>query len=373
MADPDVVVVGAGLAGLTAADALAAEGRSVRVVEARGRVGGRIMTVALEGGSGAWVDLGATWHWSDQPEIRALAAELEVAAFAQFHDGAVVVEEEPAASPTAEQVPPPSPEELRFAGGAQGLCERLAARLPPGSLVLHSSVDALVADANDGDGDGEVTVSVADPDGNRMDLGARHVVVAVPPRLASERIRFEPSLPDDLLGVMRGTPTWMAGALKCVAVYETPFWRAGGRSGRAFSRVGPLVEVHDACTPDGSLAALWGFVSASHDWRDLEPDRRVDRVLDQLGRLFGPEAADPLQYVERDWSNDPNTNDEVVWVDGEPLGHGHPLMGEPRWDGRLVWAGAETVVDGEGGGHMEGAVRSGHRAARLVLQAGSRR
>jgi monoamine oxidase len=368
--DVDVVVVGAGLAGLTAAHALVAAGRSVQVVEARTRVGGRIMTVRPESaGPAAWVDLGATWHWSDQPAIHALAAELGVEAFPQFLDGRVAVEDE-AAAPAPVTAPPPSPEELRFLGGAQGVCERLADRLPAGSLALASSVEALAAGEGATEAGG-VTVSAADPDGNRLELEAGHVVVAVPPRLASERIRFTPPLPDDVVRVMRGTPTWMAGALKCVAVYEAPFWRAAGWSGRAFSRVGPLVEVHDASTPEGSLAALWGFVSASHDWRDLQPPQRIDRVLDQLARLFGGEAADPLQYLERDWANDPNTNDEVVWVDGDPLGHGHPLLGEPQWDGRLVWAGAETVT--EGGGHMEGAVRSGRRAAGLVLGANQRR
>ena len=84
----------------------------------------------------------------------------------------------------------------------------------------------------------------------------------------------------------------------------------------------------------------------------------------QLGRLFGPQAADPAKYFERDWSNDPYTNDEVVWF-GELLPFGHRAFTEPVFDGRLVWAGTETAEIG--GGHMEGAVRSGRRAAAQVL------
>jgi monoamine oxidase len=184
--------------------------------------------------------------------------------------------------------------------------------------------------------------------------------------LAWAGIAFDPPLPDGLAEAMQGTPTWMATALKVVAVYDTAFWREAGRSGLAFSRVGPLIEVHDACTPDGTTAALWGFVSPSHDFRDLDPGSRTEAVLDHLGRLFGPEAADPLQYVERDWSNDPYTNDEVVWL-GDPVDLGHPSLAQPVLDGRLVWAGTETVPAGMGGGHMEGAVRSGRRAAAEVL------
>lgn len=54
----DVIVVGAGVAGLTAAHNLAATGRDVLVVEARDRIGGRTHTVSL---AHAHVDLGAAW------------------------------------------------------------------------------------------------------------------------------------------------------------------------------------------------------------------------------------------------------------------------------------------------------------------------
>jgi monoamine oxidase len=156
----------------------------------------------------------------------------------------------------------------------------------------------------------------------------------------------------------------MATAVKCIAVYESAFWRHAGLSGLAFSRLGPLTEIHDGCTPHGATAALWGFMSPDHAFRDLDAEARMHAVFDQLGRLFGPEAADPLRYVERDWSDDPYTNDEVVWFD-DPLPYGQPALAEPQYDGRLVWAGTETAD--VGAGHMEGAVRSGRRAAAQIL------
>ena len=58
-ADPDVVVVGAGVAGLAAARTLMAANRSVVVVEARDRIGGRVVTDATT--FGFPVDLGAAW------------------------------------------------------------------------------------------------------------------------------------------------------------------------------------------------------------------------------------------------------------------------------------------------------------------------
>lgn len=70
----DVVVVGAGVAGLIAADRLSAVGRDVIVLEARDRVGGRTLTEDVPDMNGLKVDSGGQWISPDQ---RALAAELE--------------------------------------------------------------------------------------------------------------------------------------------------------------------------------------------------------------------------------------------------------------------------------------------------------
>lgn len=69
----DVVVVGAGFAGLTAARELSRLGHDVLVLEGRDRVGGRSYTATL---AGAPVDLGATFVGPTQEAVLALAAEL---------------------------------------------------------------------------------------------------------------------------------------------------------------------------------------------------------------------------------------------------------------------------------------------------------
>ncbi len=85
MADYDFCVVGAGFAGLTAALRLKQAGRSVALLEARDRVGGRTWTVTRD--DGTWVDRGGAWIGPGQDRIYALMHEFGVAEYKQHNDG----------------------------------------------------------------------------------------------------------------------------------------------------------------------------------------------------------------------------------------------------------------------------------------------
>src|SRR5215216_4163819 len=76
MHDCDVVVVGAGLAGLTAARELSAAGLEVQVLEARDRVGGRTLSQPVGEHPEDIVELGGQWVGPTQHEVLALAREL---------------------------------------------------------------------------------------------------------------------------------------------------------------------------------------------------------------------------------------------------------------------------------------------------------
>ncbi len=80
----DVVVVGAGFAGLTAARELTKRGHDVVVLEGRGRVGGRSFTGAV---AGLPVDLGATFVGPAQDAVLALAADVDVPTVPTFCTG----------------------------------------------------------------------------------------------------------------------------------------------------------------------------------------------------------------------------------------------------------------------------------------------
>ena len=84
----DVVIIGAGLAGLRTALLLQAQGLDVLVVEAQGRVGGRTLTVQL--GQGAFIDHGGQWVSPAQPRILNLAQDLGVKLFDSWGDGNTV-------------------------------------------------------------------------------------------------------------------------------------------------------------------------------------------------------------------------------------------------------------------------------------------
>ncbi|HEX8132549.1 MAG TPA: FAD-dependent oxidoreductase, partial [Actinomycetes bacterium] len=84
-ADVDVVVVGAGLAGLVAARDLVAGGADVVVLEARDRVGGRTLT--LPAADGTPIDHGGQWIGPTQDRIAAAAASVGVTTFATWNRG----------------------------------------------------------------------------------------------------------------------------------------------------------------------------------------------------------------------------------------------------------------------------------------------
>jgi monoamine oxidase len=81
----EVVVIGAGLAGLMAARRLRAYGVDVLVLEARDRVGGR--TYSIRAQDGTVIDLGGQWIGPSQRRLARLAGELGVTTFPTYDTG----------------------------------------------------------------------------------------------------------------------------------------------------------------------------------------------------------------------------------------------------------------------------------------------
>ncbi|GAA1853612.1 flavin monoamine oxidase family protein [Microbacterium koreense] len=80
----DVIIVGAGAAGLTAANELKKAGLSVVVLEARDRVGGRLWTDVVDG---AMLEIGGQWVSPDQEALKETIAELGLETFSRYREG----------------------------------------------------------------------------------------------------------------------------------------------------------------------------------------------------------------------------------------------------------------------------------------------
>ena len=123
----DVAIVGGGLSGLCAARRLAARGRTVTVLEARERVGGKMRTDTV---AGHHADLGAHWIGPTQDRIAALARELGVGVEPQHLEGRAVLVSRGRRRTFRGSLPPLSPLAIAELGIAQLRLNRLRRRVP---------------------------------------------------------------------------------------------------------------------------------------------------------------------------------------------------------------------------------------------------
>lgn len=255
-------------------------------------------------------------------------------------------------------------QDRRVVGGSQLISLRLAEAL--GERVrLQAPVRLIRHGEPAGDG---VEVVYGLPGEETGVVRARRAILAMSPTLAG-RIDFEPALPASRDGLTQRMA--QGNVVKCMAVYETPFWRADGLSGQATSADGPVSVTFDN-TPAGVGASGPGVLLAFLEGRaarqaaDLPEAERRRLVLDCLGRLFGPRAAQPIQYLDKAWANDPWSAGCYggFLPPGAWIANG-PALRAPI--GPLHWAGAETATTWAG--YMEGALLSGERAAGEVLDA----
>ena len=345
----DVVIVGAGPGGLFAASLLQRAGREVVVLEAGGRVGGRLLSVVAGAGH---LDLGASWYWPGEQRVDAVVRALGLGTFPQHLDGDMMYQPPGDVQRiSGNQLDVPS---SRFERGAQAIAIELATRLPAGSVHLADAVHRIAP-----------TADGVEIDAERSRWIASHAVVAVAPATAVRSISID-ALETSVRELAAATPVWMGGTVKAVAQYERPFWRDIGLAGSAFSHVGPLREIHDMSGPGGHPAALFGFAQPGPG----APPPSRNQILDQLRTLFGGLAAEPQHLWIHDWRAETTAVHPGARGLADYTTYGHDHYQVPALDGRLHWASTETAPVAPG--HIEGALAAAERAVATIIAPVSR-
>jgi len=351
----DTLIIGGGLSGAYTAYKLSRLNRSFLLVEGRNRLGGRIISRPPSSphlaGNIARFDLGPAWIWPQlQPLLNRLIKELDIPIFAQNCAGAILYDDVTDASPQRYAGLSAHAQSYRIDGGAARIVEQLARNIAADSVRLSHKVTRIVRRSS------QLEVQAVDQNGGSSTLFARRVVLALPPRLMARTVEFVPALPECTLSQWTGTPTWMAAQAKVMVLYEQRFWRTLGLSGEVVSRCGPLSEIYDASPSSGGPYALVGFVGMpAVTRRRLGQDNLVRLCLAQLRRLFGQQAAGPIELFTKDWSEDAFTATADDWVSPAP----HPVYGltasgRAIWDHGLLLSGSETAESN--GGLLEGAL-----------------
>jgi monoamine oxidase len=399
----DVVVLGAGFAGLAAALDLYDAGVSVVVLEARERVGGRVLSVEL--GNGELAELGAEWIMPDddvlgstidrlgltaieagidylrrEPRGHAAVPVAELDAFLEAADAHLAASDADGSSMGAMLDAVPGDDRARAVAKArlQGTFAsdlervawragwhsgRLAAepavyrRMARGNASIADAIAGLLADVRLGvratgvaARGGRVEVEAGD---DRIEADA--AVVAVPVRLVTE-LAFEPPLPAEQREAFEGLRMGVASKIavplggepeRCaIQCADLPFWFwvADGVDGRP-RRV--VTSFAGSELPQEPLATASG-----------DPAKWLRRITE-----LAPELQPDGTAVMKVWADDPLARGAYTAWDHPSLAR-RPLFERPH--GAVAFAGEHTA--GDHSGTMEGALRSGRRAAAQVLE-----
>ena len=367
-----VIIIGGGLSGLYAAYLLEQRGIDYLLLEARARLGGRILSskqMLSKQSDNIEVhfdaadkqnsfDMGPSWFWPEyQPQLAQLIEKLQLESFAQFETGDMMMERtasEPAVQTRGYKT---SPASMRLKGGMIALIEALYSRLDPSRIIRDQSVYKLTKTER------YIEIDSQSLSGVSNHCRAQQVLLALPPRLVVESITFEPKLPTDLSTQWQDTATWMAPHAKYFAVYNQPFWREQGLSGAARSSQGPMVEMHDASPSEGN-GALFGFIGVPATSRQSVSAAVLKaHCRAQLVRLFGEQAATPTAEYLKDWAQDKLT---ATAIDSSGDGQ-HPLTPLSKAHSG-VWHHGLTGIGSEWSPHFSGYLAGAIEAAGLGVE-----
>ncbi|MCV3207739.1 flavin monoamine oxidase family protein [Mesorhizobium sp. YC-39] len=414
----DVVIVGAGFTGLSAALELKKAGINFLLLEARDRVGGRVES--RRNGLGERIDSGGQFLCEDMPELMALVEArgktlIETYVEGEFvtqprmsaHQGERIFVASMAIRDRMNMIAPDDPDivgltvaawlerqsdpgevKAAFRSMIEGLWCQALEKLPLWHLIdndrritneapelqyfvretMHALADDMASDLGRRLRLNAAVETIENgPEGVRLvtaagAVEARATLVAVPPVMAS-KLDFLPALPAAL---ERALGVWQSGAVVKVLVrYPTAFWRARGLSGMVMWRDLPGLFACDV-SKDGDHAALVVFVGGplALRWRELGDARLRGELTARLKDALGAEAAGITDLSYRDWTHD-------RWSGGA---YGDLIVDAMATDAeKVILAGASPVhfasseLSPSFPGYVEGAIVAGRIAARKII------
>ena len=416
----DVVIVGAGFTGLSAAFELKRAGIDFLVLEARDRVGGRVE--AVRNGLGELIDSGGQFLCQDMPEVMALAKAHGKAFVETYIDGEFLTH--PSMTPARAErtyhvsmairermnrIDPDDPAiagltvadwlerqhdqadaKAAFRSLVEGLWCLAADKVPLWYLIdndrritnevfelqyflgdtMQSLAEDLACDLADRLRLGEAATRIEHgPQGVRVVsargvIEAREVLIALPPATAA-KLDFVPALPAELASALG---VWESGAvIKILVRYAKPFWREWGLCGMVMWRDQPGLFACDA-SKDADHAALVVFVGGplALRWHPLGETALQAEITARLVQALGPQAADIVDFSARDWTHD-------RWSGGA---YSDLIIDVTARDAeRVILAGAPPVhfaaseVSPSFPGYVEGAIVAGRIAAGKIQSA----
>lgn len=347
--ESDIIIIGAGLTGLSIAYRLRNKGLSITMIEARDRLGGRIYTNYAD--HQAPVEAGATWLGRKHQSLVNLLRELGLDIFEQKLGERAVYEPISTSPHQIVSLPPNTDPSYRIKGGTSTLIQALAQSIPAEQVHMGQVVQSIKEVA------GGLLIK-----SDRQTFKAKIVISTLPPNLFCSTIAVYPSLPESLTAIAKATHTWMGESIKIGLRYEKPFWRRGNSSGTIVSNVGPITEMYDHSDFSDTHYALKGFLNGSY--YPLSREERLGIVLDQLGKYYGKEVEQFSSYEELVWRKEPFTYAEYG---AHVLPHqynGHAVYRQAYLNGKLFIAGSETAAQFPG--YMDGAVGSAAFVCRAV-------
>jgi monoamine oxidase len=273
----DVIIIGGGLSGLVIGNGLVGHSKfkNWRILEGSDRLGGRLVNASPT----VPIDMGGAWIWPDhQPHIRDLVDNLNLKTFHQPDDSS----------------------SIRIEGGAVRIVEKLSEQIQnrdatfnadcastnTNRIALNTSISTCTLLKDSKHSDGQAVVQLTTNNGEQFI--SRRVVFAVPPKIVSASITFDPPLSEAKTSALAAATTWMAGVTKVALLYRKKFWDNEVSNSGLPASTGPAFQVYDSGTRDGNIAALTFFAHVPENDEQAQTNDSIvaNQVAEQIGVLW---------------------------------------------------------------------------------------